>query len=86
MKKSKIKVVISLMVLLVIMITMNKSYAGMADLTDEMSDTLANEQLTNQQKAESETANKSSNNYLSSLEEEGYRLLPEIDKQIQEYT
>lgn len=34
MKKSKIKVVISLMVLLVIMITMNKSYAGMADLTD----------------------------------------------------
>ena len=52
MKKSKIKVVISLMVLLVIMIAMNKSYAGMADLTDEMSDTLANEQLTNQQKAE----------------------------------
>ena len=46
MKKSKIKVVISLMVLLVIMIAMNKSYAGMADLTDEMSDTLANEQLT----------------------------------------
>ena len=86
MKKSKIKVVISLMVLLVIMITMNKSYAGMADLTDEMSDTLANEQLTNQQKAESENANKSSNNYLSSLEVEGYRLLPEFDKQIQEYT
>ena len=80
MKKSKIKVVISLMVLLVIMITMNKSYAGMADLTDEMSDTLANEQLTNQQKAESENANKSSNNYLSSLEVEGYRLLPEFDK------
>ncbi len=50
MKKSKIKVVISLMVLLVIMIAMNKSYAGMADLTDEMSDTLANEQLTNQQR------------------------------------
>lgn len=86
MKKSKIKVVISLMVLLVIMITMNKSYAGKADLTDEMSDTLANEQLTNQQKAESENANKSSNNYLSSLEVEGYRLLPEFDKQIQEYT
>ena len=86
MKKSKIKVVISLMVLLVIMIAMNKSYAGMADLTDEMSDTLANEQLTNQQKAESENANKSSNNYLSSLEVEGYRLLPEFDKQIQEYT
>jgi len=42
----------------------------MADLTDEMSDTLANEQLTNQQKAESENANKSSNNYLSSLEVE----------------
>ena len=86
MKKSKIKVVISLIVLLVIMIAMNKSYAGMADLTDEMSDTLANEQLTNQQKAESENANKSSNNYLSSLEVEGYRLLPEFDKQIQEYT
>ena len=87
MKKSKIKVVISLMVLLVIMIAMNKSYAGMADLTDEMSDTLANEQLTNQQKDEkSENANKSSNNYLSSLEVEGYRLLPEFDKQIQEYT
>lgn len=51
MKKSKIKVVISLMVLLVIMITMNKSYAGMADLTDEMSDTLANEQLANNIKA-----------------------------------
>ena len=68
------------------MIAMNKSYAGMADLTDEMSDTLANEQLTNQQKAESENANKSSNNYLSSLEVEGYRLLPEFDKQIQEYT
>ena len=45
MKKSKIKVVISLIVLLVIMIAMNKSYAGMADLTDEMSDTLANNNL-----------------------------------------
>ncbi len=68
------------------MITMNKSYAGMADLTDEMSDTLANEQLANQEKAESGNANKSSNNYLSSLEVEGYRLLPEFDKQTQEYT
>ena len=55
------------------------------DLNKEIK-VVANEQLTNQQKAESENANKSSNNYLSSLEVEGYRLLPEFDKQIQEYT
>ena len=86
MKKSKIKAVISLIVLLVIMLTMNKSYAGMADLTDEMSETIANEQLANQEKAEAENAGKSSNNYLASLEVEGYKLFPEFDKQIQEYT
>lgn len=85
-EKSKIKTFISLIVLFAIMLMMNNVYAGMADFDDKTADAQANEQLANQEKAESGNAGKSSNNYLAALEIDGYKLSPEFDKQTQEYT
>ena len=85
-EKNKVKIFISLIVLMLIMLIMNNVYAGMADFDDKTADAQANEQLANQEKVESENAGKSSNNYLKSLEIDGYELSPEFDKQTQEYT
>ena len=52
-EKSKMKTFISLIVLLAIMLMTNNVYAGMADFDDKTADAQANEQLANQEKAES---------------------------------
>lgn len=59
---------------------------GMFSLTDEQADKQAQEQLKEQEKQHNDTVVKSSDNYLSSLQVEGYTLTPEFDKQTLEYT
>ena len=59
---------------------------GMFSLTDEQADKQAQEQLKEQEKQHNNIVVKSSDNYLSSLQVEGYTLTPEFDKQTLEYT
>lgn len=81
----KIKFISCVMIIVLIALT-GKTFAGMADMDDETSQIIANEMIANQEKEESENEGKSSNNYLSSLEVEGYTLSPKFDKQTLNYT
>lgn len=83
----KIKAAIAILVAcLICIITTTKCSAGMADWTDEEADRLANEQLKEQQVRDQEAIGKSSNNYLSSLTVDGYKLSQEFDKQTVKYS
>ena len=86
MKNNKKTNLVLLTIFLVVILSIGNVYAGMADFDDATADKQANEQLANQEKAEKENAGKSSNNYLTSLNVEGYTLSPEFDKQTLEYT
>ena len=77
---------ISCVMIIVLIALTGKTFAGMADMDDETSQIIANEMIANQEKEESENEGKSSNNYLSSLEVEGYTLSPKFDKQTLNYT
>lgn len=81
----KIKFISCVMIIVLIALT-GKTFAGMADMDDETSQIIANEMIANQEKEESENEGKSSNNYLSTLEVEGYTLSPKFDKQTLNYT
>lgn len=59
---------------------------GMFSFTDEQADKQAQEQIKEQEKQHTMTEVKSSDNYLSSLQVEGYTITPEFDKQTLEYT
>ncbi len=61
------------------------SSKGFADYTDEQAAEDANK-LVEEQKKEESPVGKSTNNYLESLEIEGYEITPDFDKQTLEYT
>ncbi len=83
MKKSIISLII---IALVFALNTNLVLAGWADLTDEQSDQQAQEQIKKQEKDHNVTEVKSSDNFLTSLQVEGYTLTPDFDKQTLEYT
>lgn len=64
----------------------NITYAGFADFDDETADRQANEDLKQQELEDEKNVGKSSNNYLSDLSVEGYKLTPVFDKQIINYS
>lgn len=80
--------ILSLLILTIIVILsyITNVFASFADFTDEQADKQAQEQINEQQEKHKETELKSSDNYLSSLQIEGYTLTPEFDKQTLEYT
>lgn len=87
MKSFKFKIVIILTILmLATTIFANNSFAGMADTDDETSEKIANEMIANQEKKEQESINKSTNNYLASLQVNGMEISPSFDKQTLNYS
>lgn len=74
-----------LIVLIIIISNITSVLARFADVTDEETDKKAQEQI-KEQETHIVTEVKSSDNYLTSLNIEGYTLTPEFDKQILEYT
>ena len=74
-----------LIALIVVLSNITNAFASFADFTDEQADKQLQEQIKEQQKEHNVTEVKSSDNYLSSLQVEGYTLNPEFDKQTLEY-
>lgn len=83
--KKKLLIVVNIICVICMCLIYSKSYAGFADYTDEQADKQANEQEKEQEKIDSESIGKSSNNYLKSLEIEGYEITPEFDRQTVDY-
>ena len=93
MKKYLYKITVFLIIqcLIILMIFTNvwadpNGNKGMFSFTDEEADKQAQEQIKEQEKELNVTEVKSSDNYLTSLQVEGYTLTPEFDKQTLEYT
>ena len=82
--KKKIELIIIFIITLISMMDYCISYAAFADFSDEDAKKTT-EEMVNEQKQNFD-ATKSSNNYLQSLNVEGYNLTPEFDKQILEYS
>ena len=83
--KKIIKNLITLVILMSIFLT-GVSYAGFADFDDATADKQGAEDLKKQEEDDAKNAGKSSNNYLSNLEIEGYSLTPQFDKQTINYS
>jgi hypothetical protein len=83
--KKIIKNLITLVILMSIFLT-GVSYAGFADFDDATADKQGAEDLKKQEENDAKNAGKSSNNYLSNLEIEGYSLTPQFDKQTINYS
>lgn len=83
--KKIIKNIITLVILMSIFLT-GVSYAGFADFDDATADKQGAEDLKKQEEDDAKNAGKSSNNYLSNLEIEGYSLTPQFDKQTINYS
>ncbi len=71
---------------IVILLSVTSVFASFADFTDEQADKQAEEQIKEQEKEHNITEVKSSDNYLSELQIEGYTLTPKFDKQTLEYS
>lgn len=90
MKKKKILVIL-MIISCCIMHYFGNAYAaadsskGFAEYTDEQADKETEEELKKQEKEIEKTTGKSRNNYLESLEVEGYELTPKFDKQTIDY-
>jgi len=74
-----------LITLMIILSNITITFAGFADFTDEQADKQAQEQI-KEQEEHKVTEVKSSDNYLTGLNVEGYTLTPDFDKQVLEYT
>ncbi len=83
--KKIIKNLVTLVILMSIFLT-GVSYAGFADFDDATADKQGAEDLKKQEEDDAKNAGKSSNNYLSNLEIEGYSLTPQFDKQTINYS
>ena len=87
----KLSIIMPLLVLISCVICINVVYAdpnsskGFADYTDEQAAEDTNK-LVEEQKNEEPLVGKSTNNYLESLEIEGYEITPDFDKQTLEYS
>ena len=75
-----------IIMLLILLVNTPIAQASFADFTDEQADKQAQEQIKEQEKQHNITEVKSSDNYLTNLQIDGYRLTPEFDKQTLEYT
>lgn len=64
----------------------NNVYGSFADFDDETADKQANEELKEQEAEDAKNAGKSSNNYLTQLSVVGYKITPEFDKQVINYS
>ena len=85
MKLNKLKIIfIEILILLISISTI--CFASMAEWSDEEADAQSNEEQKIQQQQDTQNAGKSSNNYLQSIEVEGYEISPEFDKQTIDYT
>ena len=71
-----------LIALIAILSSITNVFASFADFTDEQADKQAEEQ----EKEHNITQIKSSDNYLTNIQIEGYTIVPEFDKQNLEYT
>lgn len=82
------KVIKNLMLFIILMsiFLTGVSYAGFADFDDATADKQGEEDLKQQQEDDAKNAGKSSNNYLTALEVEGYTLIPQFDKQTINYS
>lgn len=86
----KLSIIIPLLILISCVICINVVYAdpnsskGFAEYTDEQAAEETNK-LVEEQKNEESLVGKSTNNYLESLEIEGYEITPDFDKQTLEY-
>ena len=76
--------IICAMILLVF--SSNTIATSMVEFDDEMADEQANEELRQQEQEDQENAGKSSNNFLSELSVEGYKISPAFDKQTIDYS
>ena len=88
MKITRKRLVLYIIVIMVLTLLVNTpiAQASFADFTDEQADKQAQEQIKEQEKQHNITEVKSSDNYLTNLQIDGYRLTPEFDKQTLEYT
>lgn len=82
----KNKIIALMIIVLMIVLNINVVYGSFADFTDEQADKQAQEQIKEQEKEHNVTQVKSSDNYLTGLQVEGFTLTPEFDKQTLEYT
>lgn len=87
----KLSIIMPILILISCNICINVVYAdpnsskGFADYTDEQAAEETNK-LVEEQKKEESPVGKSTNNFLESLEIEGYEITPDFDKQTLEYT
>lgn len=88
MKISRKRLILNTIVVMLLVLLVNTpiAQASFADFTDEQADKQAQEQIKEQEKQHNITEVKSSDNYLTNLQIDGYRLTPEFDKQTLEYT
>ena len=88
MKISRKRLILNTIVIMLLALLVNTpiAQASFADFTDEQADKQAQEQIKEQEKQHNITEVKSSDNYLTNLQIDGYRLTPEFDKQTLEYT
>lgn len=88
MKKIEKSLLILVMIIAILMSILftNVVYAGFADFDDATADKQGEEDLKQQEEEDAKNAGKSSNNYLTKLEIEGYSLTPQFDKQTINYS
>ncbi len=88
----KRKTIITILILIICVTISNICYAdpnsskGYAEYTQEQAEQEAQEALQKQEEELEQSEEKSRNNYLETLEIQGYKLTPEFDKQTIEYT
>ena len=82
-RKLKYFIRIALMLLMASLLVVNSAFAAYGDFDDETADNLTEQGIASQPVV---TVDKSSNNYLKSLEVEGYVFTPEFDKQTVNYS
>ena len=91
MKKGKMILIISIIILTLVSIFITTVYAdpnsskGFAEFDDATADEEAQKLLEEQQKEVQQSVGKSTNNYLDNLQVEGYELTPKFDKQTVDY-
>ncbi len=85
--KRTIKLIILVIVsILAIVLNYNNVYASFADFDDEQAEKQTENLIKEQKEEQEKVQDKSNNNFLESLQIEGFELEPEFNKEILEYT
>ena len=88
----KISIILFSAIIMLSLLNFDKVYAdpnsskGFAEYDDATAEEEYQEQIKQQEQHLSETANKSTNNFLEDLQVEGYNITPQFDKQTLQYT